>query len=551
MSSIKLLLYFNTLKYLSFRQVIFNFIRRFIGKQKIVDISDVKCHQLKLIEPIKYKDKIDNNSVCFLNENRSFDYISDWACLNEPKLWRYNLHYFDFLLDDAATEKIKDKLINDWIFSSHSLKVDAWEPYPVSLRLVNWIKYFVTYKNNAVAEGWLNSLYQQAHILFNSIEYHIDANHYLKNAKALFFAGAYLNCKNSEKWFDKGRKILLEEANEQILDDGGHYEKSPMYHSIFIEDYLDILNLLQANSLGVSERDFLFLKNKTIKALNFLSVIIMPDGDIPLFNDSAFKIAPHPDLIFTYANKLIDYSRPDKALEKNIISLDSSGYYIIKNNRSVCVIDCGSVSPDHQPGHTHCDCLSYELVINSKRVIVNSGLYDYEDSDERKYCRSTKAHNTIAIDGREQSELWGQFRVARRAQVISASLSQSNDGAAIFKGNYAPYWSSKDGVIHAREIKQINNQWIISDNISGLGEHSVKNYIHLHPAVSCKIESSSFFLFDEHNKLAKIAFSDNVDVSITDGWYYPEFGKKIKNTLIELTYTGVLPIKLKYIITLI
>jgi len=547
----KLLLYFNTVKHLGLKQFAFNFIRRIFPKQKIVDIKNTSCHQLEMVAPVVYKNKIDADSVCFLNQKRSFDYIADWACLDEPKLWRYNLHYFDFLLDDGASEKVKDKLINDWISVSRTLKIDAWEPYPVSLRLVNWIKYFITYKNNSVPESWINSLYQQAHVLFHSIEYHILANHYLKNAKALFFVGAYLNCNNAKKWFDKGRKILVEEANEQILDDGGHYEKSPMYHSILVEDYLDILNLMDSNFLNVSGKDSQFLKDQVIKTLDFLSAIIMPDGDIPLFNDSAFNIAPHPDLIFEYANKLTGYNRKDEFLEKKLVSLDSSGYFIIKDKNSACVIDCGSVSPDYQPGHTHCDLLSYELAINGNRVIVNSGLHDYENSAERKYCRSTKAHNTVEIDGREQSEIWGQFRVARRAEVISSDLCHSDNGAAVFKGSYSPYWAHKRDVVHVREIRQISNQWVITDYITGNGKHSVKNYLHLHPDVSCILEDNEFFLFNGQNKLAKIAFSDNVDVLIEDGWYYPEFGKKIKNTVIVLTQTGELPIKQEYIITVI
>ncbi len=158
----RLSLYFNTVKYLSFKQFIFNFVRRLLNKNKFIDITDVACNQLKLISSIQYNNKIDAESVCFLNERRSFEYISNWACMDEPKLWRYNLHYFDYLLDDGASEQVKDKIIDEWIKASYSLKEDAWEPYPVSLRLVNWIKYFILHKNNNIPEAWLKSLYQQA-----------------------------------------------------------------------------------------------------------------------------------------------------------------------------------------------------------------------------------------------------------------------------------------------------------------------------------------------------------------------------------------------------
>jgi uncharacterized heparinase superfamily protein len=547
MSLNKLLLFFNTIKYLKLRQLIFNFIRRLPEKRNIVEIHNIESHHLKLIAPIVYENKIDNESVCFLNERRSFEYISNWKCLDEPKLWRYNLHYFDFLLDDQASEQVKDELINSWILASRNLKEDAWEPYPISLRLVNWVKYFIVYKNNEVSEDWLSSLYQQAHVLYNSIEYHILANHFFKNGKGLFFAGAYLNCNNSKKWFEKGKEIIYEQAGEQILDDGGHYEKSPMYHSIFVEDFLDIVNLMHSNSLGVSVNDFSFFKDKTIEALNFLDSILMPDGDIPLFNDSAFKIAPHPEIIFNYAYKVLGYKK-QFYLEQQLIALKDSGYFIVKDNQSMCIIDCGSVSPDYQPGHTHCDLLSYELFMAGNRVVVDTGLYDYENSEERKYCRSTKAHNTIEIDGNEQSEVWGQFRVARRAEVISSKFFRGGDDEAIFKGSYKPYWSSKSTIVHDREMKCKNNEWVITDEIIGCGEHSIKSYVHLHPKVNCKFEDGSYFLYCDKNKLAKVVFSDNVDVSIENSYYYPEFGKKTQSLMIVLTYIGKLPVKLEYVI---
>ena len=542
----RLSLYFNTVKYLSFKQFIFNFVRRLLNKNKFIDITDVACNQLKLISSIQYNNKIDAESVCFLNERRSFEYISNWACMDEPKLWRYNLHYFDYLLDDGASEQVKDKIIDEWIKASYSLKEDAWEPYPVSLRLVNWIKYFILHKNNNIPEAWLKSLYQQAHILFNTIEYHILANHYLKNGKGLLFAGSYLKSKDSIKWFNKGKQILVEEIGEQILSDGGHYEKSPMYHSILVEDCLDVINLFQSNTLNISDQDLLFLKDKTVKTLDFLQCILMPDGDIPLFNDSTFKIAPHPDLIFDYANKVLGYVRKDDSVVQSTTALENSGYYIIKDAQSMCVIDCGSVSPNYQPGHTHCDILSYELVIDDCRVIVDSGLHDYENSEERSYCRSTRAHNTIEIDGNEQSEIWGQFRVARRALVLSASLKQQDDGLCVFKGGYRPYWSDKKNIVHSREVTYKNRQWNIRDLVSGTGEHFINNFIHLHPGVDCINEGGEYFLVKQANKLARISFSSDAEVSFEDGWYYPEFGIKQKNLIIRLSYEGYLPVQQEY-----
>ena len=88
---------------------------------------------------------------------------------------------------------------------------------------------------------WLKSLYEQALWLEKNIEYHLLANHYFKNGKALIFAGMYIAGQDAERWLKKGRQIIASELEEQILPDGGHFERSPMYHAMILEDCLDIL----------------------------------------------------------------------------------------------------------------------------------------------------------------------------------------------------------------------------------------------------------------------------------------------------------------------
>ena len=94
------------------------------------------------------------------------------------------------------------------------------------------------------------------------------------------------------------------------------------------------------------------------KTLGFFDSLVMPDGEIPLFNDSAFNIAQSPEKIFKYANQVTGYTRKNDLSGNSIITLKGSGYFIIRNEQNMCVIDCGSVSPNYQPGHTHCDLLS-------------------------------------------------------------------------------------------------------------------------------------------------------------------------------------------------
>ena len=382
-----------------------------------------------------------DHAFYFLNQEKTFpDGSLDWASKGMSKLWRYNLHYFDYLFDAGRSHDAKVHLISDWIAKNLPGTSDGWEPYTLSLRIVNWIKFFLQ-NDAAIQKESLQSLYKQALWLEKNVEYHILANHYLKNGVALFFAGMYFDGVDADRWIKKGLKMLREELEEQFLADGGHYERSPMYHSICVVDYLDVMNLAKNSETGISSEDIAQCRQRITASLNFLHDICLPDSEIPLFNDSAFGIAPTPSQIFDYARRVIGYEPPARPPGLAIYEQSASGYYACRNGEDAIIIDCGHIGPDYQPGHAHCDTLSYELAINGRRVIVDSGVFDYEPSSERAYARSTKAHNTVVVDGEEQSEIWGVFRVARRAKPLRAFFEKQVDGSVCSK---APTTGTQD-----------------------------------------------------------------------------------------------------------
>ena len=161
----------------------------------------------------------------FLNVSKSARHGRvDWASAQMPKLWRYNLHYFDYILDGGRSLANISALLTGWIASNPAGTEDAWEPYTVSLRIVNWIKLFLRDDfRHHVENAWLASCHQQARWLETNLEHHILANHYLKNGKALFFAGVFFEGQDADRWLRKGLQILVDQAHEQILPDGGHY----------------------------------------------------------------------------------------------------------------------------------------------------------------------------------------------------------------------------------------------------------------------------------------------------------------------------------------
>ena len=487
----------------------------------------------------------------FLNVSRRFEGAVDWTSANTSRLWRYNLHYFDYILESRRSPESVSHLIWEWIQSNPAGRGEGWEPYPLSLRVVNWIKLFLrTDFSRYVQPEWLDSLYDQTCWLERNIEYHLLANHLLKNGKALLFAGAFFSGGRADRWLRKGLRILAEQVREQILSDGGHIERSVMYHAIAVEDCLDSLNLISTSAPALTFDEVELLRSKACKALDFLHSIRRPDGCMPLFNDAAFGVAPSFGALAKYASRLISYEPPPEVPEGlRVLQYESSGYFVIQNGkRDMLIIDCGDLGPSYQLGHGHCDILSYELFSDGRPLIVDSGVYDYDNSDMRRYVRSTRAHNTAMIDGCEQSEIWHVFRVARLARPGKATVRKVDESNAWFWGSHNGFARLPGAPVHGRRIEyQVQEGWTIVDSFRGVGEHRVESFIHLHPDLTARQAGRSISLVETNgNVAAVIEVRSDVNMAMESGWYCPEFGKRVANTVILLSSSELLPFDLEY-----
>lgn len=479
----------------------------------------------------------------------------DWQSRELPKLWRYNLHYFDYLTAPNFRGDQAASLITSWINHNQIGTEIAWEPYPVSLRLVNWIKLYASSQRAGLPLAEMErSLYVQGRWLAANLEYHIQANHLFKNLKAMAFAGCFFRGNEAAAWRTQARRLLLDEIQEQFLADGGHYERSPMYHAICTEDVLDLLNLILQNP--GSELDALRepLDNTARRALDYLSDVTMPDGDIALLNDSAMGIAAKTEALIAYAEKLISYRPSHEPDESRVIKLSDAGYYGYRYENDTLLWDCGPIGPDYQPGHGHCDALSFELSLKGRRVIVDSGVCDYEDSPTRRYARSTEGHNTIRIDGMEQSEIWHVFRVARPASVQHLDMSVGQHSISM-SGVHHGYRRLAGKIDHKRRIHAfpVEGRIDIQDALSGVGTHLIELFVHFHPDLYATADYGRFLVRERTSStpVAEIAF-DNIDsgsaAKIGQGIYMPEFGKAIPNDVLVISLRRALPANLSWTI---
>lgn len=474
---------------------------------------------------------------CFLHEMHDLK-DAGWDSPTLEKLWRYNIHYFDDLNAQCADDRHDwhRALLSRWVCENPPALGTGWEPYPTSLRIVNWIKWALV--GNRLPSECIHSLAVQVRWLSQRLEIHLLGNHLFANAKALVFAGAFFQGAESEKWFEQGLQIVDREVSEQVLPDGGHFERSPMYHSLALEDMLDLLNLSAVcteNARGHWRRFSASLPELLSRMQNWLAAMCHPDGEPSFFNDAAIGIAPSPAELGSYAVRL---GLPSLAAPHDgVTHLRESGYIRVQRNNMVALLDVAPVGPDYLPGHAHADTLSFELSLYGRRVLVNSGTSCYGAGSERLRQRGTAAHNTVAIDGQNSSEVWGGFRVARRAKPFGLQIQEDTTGVRVVCSQNG-YMRLPGRPIHRREWRFSSSVLDLIDTVEGsYGEAVGRLFVFPGLAASTVPGSHTGFIrLDDRRSLRWVA--DGAMVEQMPSTYHPEFGLAVANSCLVLRFTA-------------
>jgi uncharacterized heparinase superfamily protein len=412
-----------------------------------------------------------------LGEEQEIRSASDWHRTDLEKLWLYNLHYFDDLrAADAPARRAEQRaLLERWARENPPGSGIGWDPYPSSLRIANCVKW-------ALAGGELGpeleqNLALQAELLSRRIEHHLQGNHLLANAKGLAFAGLFFAGDAAQRWLRTARALLERELDEQILADGGHCERSPMYHAIALEDVLDLINLARAQPAGAALDAPRLLEPRAQRMLEWLRRMLHPDGEIAFFNDAALEIAPRPDELCAYAARL--GIPPSHGPLRELEPLAASGYVRARRGAATLIADVAEIGPAHLTGHAHADTLSFELSLGSRRVLVNSGTSRYGSGAERLRQRSTRAHNTVEIDGESSSEVWSGFRVGRRAHPFGLEMLETPQSIWL-RCSHDGYRHRPGRPVHERRWSLCADALEVTDHIHGSFGRACASY-HLAP----------------------------------------------------------------------
>ena len=479
-------LYFNTVRRLKFKQIFYQIIRRIYRPEFELCTTKpvIRKYNDKFIDACHEKNSLISNKIFnFYGETGNILEIGWWGG-EKDKLWRFNQHYFNDLNSTESykrTDWHKD-LIQDWIKHNHSKYSIGLDAYPMSLRIVNWIKWDLR-KRNLNSEA-IKSLFAQGRFLEKSLEFHILGNHLFANAKALIFLGCYFDELISYRWLSKGIKIAYRELNNQILNDGGNYELSPMYHCIFLKDSLDILNILksfdfEAEEVKEAKENLIkLIEFKIPKMINWINIMTFDKSKVTNFNDSASNIGPSPQDLMSYASKL-DFNLDNIIGDKEIgfQHLKDSGYISVQREDIKMIIDVAKLGPDYLLAHGHADTLSFELSKQHKNIFVNSGTSCYGVSNRRLFERSSRAHNTVELNNTSSSQVWSSFRVANRAYPRNLKINENTDHLTIECSHDGYRKILNRNLIHTRLWDMNKGRIVIKDEIKGKYKSAVARFI--------------------------------------------------------------------------
>jgi O-antigen/teichoic acid export membrane protein len=429
----------------------------------------------------------------------------DWeACPEGNVSWRWDLNRHRHLVTlgtayfySGRTQYV-EKLLEiwqHWIQSNPVGETAAWDqPFEVASRLRNWICAYFLLERAGIADAreltqLRDAMQAHARFLRFHLEWHWPNNHLLLEAKTLYeyclcFGGAH-----RRGWERFSRWALERAVLEQILPDGVHSEVCSMYHRIVSGELCQLMLLCRRAGVPLREG----VESRIRKSAEFSRALVRDDGSAAMLGDSAeedinirfeFAAGRTSELVHWVANEeereLFESVRTDKSSTTEVFQ--EGGYAVLRGGERDggfrLIFDCGPFSRCKAPNHGHADTLSFELFAHGRPLIVDPGVYlPWGDGQEwARYFRSTAAHNSLVIDGKDQSEL-AEYADVRRTATVPRVEAGNWTGVRRIAACYRPYWSA--AIEHRRKITDAGGGRIcIRDRVTGTGSHRLEWYFH-------------------------------------------------------------------------
>ena len=427
----------------------------------------------------EFYEKIQKNEFFIFDNFRNINEFKDiqqkdkpfWKCTwkhFDPKdYWEISrstqwLQAYTYAQEIGKEQTVIEKL-KEWINQTPYLKGLDWAvPLDVAIRGINFLLLYQQCKEQfLIEELWKHYVYLKRNLWISKNS--IRNNHYLGELTAVAILSDFFNQTKAKKY----KNQLEKEFQNQFYQDGVNEEQSIRYHKFALEFMIIAKVFLKINTPRLTN------------AIDFLRYTKKPDNTWPSIGDDDLGC------VLKNSTDLYDYDYCLNFLENNqplspTKDFDKGGFLIHRSekNNSQIIIKYGP-----HKWHAHADLFHIELTINGIPILIDSGTYRYNNvPKERNYFRSTKAHNTLEYNEKDQTEQWTKFRWKKGAKVINKEMKEKND-TITFSAEHTGY--KKDGIIHKRTIefdKELKEIKVI-DKIKGNPTKDTKIYWHLDPRI--------------------------------------------------------------------
>lgn len=527
------------------------------------NLSD-KYYKLMLNDKHMIFDKILNCDELqkYANENLPFWKVS-WRNFDPKDFWEIarGWQWLPAIIKAKKvnnTQEVINKIIF-WLDKNHYPNGLAWAVgLDVAIRAINlFIIYQITQEKSLLKYLHEHFLYLKKMIYYSRRT--IRNNHYLGELTSLAILSYFFNDKNAEKL----KKLLEIEIDRQFYSDGVNFEQSIRYHKFSLE-----FVLLAKYFLGIEKEQILE------RGAKFLLAVKKPDNTWPSVGDDdlgcVFRLNDNPlsedyfDILslctlFTKNNELLInnnylssaarfFSKNTKEILKNASNqknpqktflFPEGGFFIHRTgwgkNDSYFLIKFGP-----HKWHAHADLFHIELSIGGIPIFVDSGTFRYNNvREERKYFRSTAAHNSLEFNGSDQTKQFTDFRWYAPAKVIK--WNSKEDAEKLFFSAIHDGYLRRFNILHERKVSIDRNlNWIqVIDIVKGGGKGQAKIYWHFSPELRVKkIDESNIMVYRDNMEIVKICLSSKniFKTRITETLYSPMYGVKRKQTTLVIEF---------------
>jgi len=449
-------------------------------------------------------------------------------------LWELNRHQHLVTLAQAhavtGQRKYFDVLqahLESWVAACPHPRGPNWaSALEAALRLISWSAAWQLLGNGRALtahepfrERWLASIYQHARFIRGFFSLYSSANnHLIGEAAGLHIAALTWPCwPEAARWKREARRILEREIVLQNAADGVNREQAVAYQRYELE--LLILCAIAAEADG--EPFSASYRARLLAMLEYLASIMDVSGNVPMLGDSDDALVlrlDHRPQFCSYRSTLAtgavlfrraDFKRKAGTLDERTrwlvpdadrtfsgidgrnarlpvrCAFPEGGYYVLgcefETPREIrLVVDAGPLGYREIAAHGHADALAFWLSVGGVEFFVDPGTYAYHTQAAwRRYFRGTAAHNTVRIDGVDQSQPGGNFMWLRKARAHCAAWSSAPERDR-FEGWHDGYRALPDPVIHRRRIELDKRARLITidDTVEARGRHSVELLFH-------------------------------------------------------------------------